>query len=133
MQKSHIKRFSTASIIIASVLSVVFAAISIYGIKDFKELENSTEQYLVCERSALKLQKGSAVLTEQARLYVMTGDAGCMEGYFEEVNVNRNRESAVGIQGSLYKAGAGAGSADNLSGDRQHHRAQADRQSACQL
>ena len=33
------------------------------------------------------------VLTEQARLYVMTGDAGCMEGYFEEVNVNRNRES----------------------------------------
>ena len=95
MQKIHIKRFSTASIIIASVLSVVFAAISIYGIKDFKELENSTEQYLVCERSALKLQKGSDVLTEQARLYVMTGDAGCMEEYFEEVNVNRNRESAV--------------------------------------
>ena len=38
MQKIHIKRFSTASIIIASVLSVVFAAISIYGIKDFKYL-----------------------------------------------------------------------------------------------
>ncbi len=102
MQKIHIKRFSTASIIIASVLSVVFAAISIYGIKDFKELENSTEQYLVCERSALKLQKGSDVLTEQARLYVMTGDAGSMEGYFEEVNVNRNRESAVEELGGYF-------------------------------
>lgn len=102
MQKIHIKRFSTASIIIASVLSVVFAAISIYGIKDFKELENATEQYLVCERSALKLQKGSDILTEQARLYVMTGDAGCMDGYFEEVNVDRNRESAVEELGGYF-------------------------------
>ena len=32
----------------------------------------------------------------------MTGDAGCMEGYFEEVNVNRNRESAVEELGGYF-------------------------------
>lgn len=32
----------------------------------------------------------------------MTGDAGCMEEYFEEVNVNRNRESAVEELGGYF-------------------------------
>lgn len=102
MQKIYIKRFSTFSIIFATALSLLFAVISIYGIRDFRELESATEQYIVCEKSALKLQKGSDILTEQVRLYVMTGDPVYMNGYFEEADVNRNRESAVEELGNFF-------------------------------
>lgn len=58
-------------------------------------LEDSTDQYLTCERAALKLQRGSDILTEQVRLYVMTGQKKYLDGYFEEANVTKHRETAI--------------------------------------
>lgn len=95
MRKIHIERFSAWSVVAAAVLSVVFVFISVYGIKDFKVLENATEEYFVCENAANRLQKGSDILTEQVRLYVMTGSAKYMDGYFTEADVDKNRETAV--------------------------------------
>ena len=49
MRKIHIKKFSTCSIIIATMLSIVFAVVSILGMQTFRELKSTTNQYLVCE------------------------------------------------------------------------------------
>ena len=95
MGKIHIKRFSTGSIWTAVILVILFVFLSIYGPKNFQVLEDSTDQYLTCERAALKLQKGSDILTEQVRLYVMTGQKKYLDGYFEEANVTKHRETAI--------------------------------------
>lgn len=95
MQAIRIKRFSTASLIAALVLSVLFVVLSVCGLRGFRVMESSTQQYIVCEKAAHQLQQGSDVLTEQVRLYVMTGQPKYMDGYFEEANVTCSRESAV--------------------------------------
>lgn len=91
----HIKRFSAGSIAVAMVLTALFVGIAIYGKKDLREYQAATEQYLLCEESAENLQKGSDALTEQVRMYVITGQREYMDGYFQEVNVTRRRETAV--------------------------------------
>lgn len=95
MGKIHIKRFSTGSIWTAVILVILFVLLSIYGTRNFQMLEDSTDQYLTCERAALKLQRGSDILTEQVRLYVMTGQKKYLDGYFEEANVTKHRETAI--------------------------------------
>lgn len=95
MGKIYIKHFSTGSIVIAAVLTLLFVFLSVFGPRGFRVLEDSTDQYLICERAALKLQKGSDILTEQVRLYVMTGQKKYLDGYFEEANVTKHREAAI--------------------------------------
>ena len=95
MRRVHIKRFSTGSLLIAAVLAVMFICISVFEILDFHLLEETTDEYLACEQAARKLQKGSDVLTEQVRLYAMTGKTAYLDGYFQEADVTRSRESAV--------------------------------------
>lgn len=91
----HIKRFSAGSVAVAMALTALFVGIAIYGKKDLREFESATEQYLLCEKSAESLQKGSDTLTEQVRMYVITGRREYMDGYFQEANVTRRRENAV--------------------------------------
>ena len=105
MGKIHIKRFSTGSIWTAVILVILFVLLSIYGTRNFQMLEDSTDQYLTCEKAALKLQKGSDILTEQVRLYVMTGQRKYLDGYFEEANVTKHRETAIAdLKGSFDSA-----------------------------
>ena len=95
MRRVHIKRFSIGSLLIAAVLAVMFICISVFEIQDFHLLEEATDEYLACEQAARKLQKGSDLLTEQVRLYTMTGKTAYLDGYFQEADVTRSRESAV--------------------------------------
>lgn len=111
MRKVHIQRFSTGSIIIAAILAILVTVASIWGIQTFRELESTTTQYLTCEKSAQKLQEGSDTLTEQVRLFVMTGQTKYLDGYFTEANVTKNREKAIK---ELNKYFAGTHLLDNL-------------------
>ena len=43
-----------------------------------------TNQYIACGNAAKQLQNGSDYLTEQVRLYAMTGQSKYMDAYFEE-------------------------------------------------
>ena len=95
MRRVHIKRFSTGSLIVAAVLAVLFMCISIFGSWDLRALEETTDQYLVCEQAARQLQQGSDLLTEQVRLYAMTGEDKYMIAYFQEAHVPQSREAAV--------------------------------------
>ena len=56
MQAIRIKRFSTASLIAALVLSVLFVVLSVCGLRGLRVMESSTQQYIVCEKAAHQLQ-----------------------------------------------------------------------------
>ena len=58
-------------------------------------LQDTTEKYITCENSAKQLQDGSDYLTEQVRLYAMTGQSKYRTLYFEEANTTRRREKAL--------------------------------------
>lgn len=74
MKKIYIRYFSTASLVLAVILAILFVVIFISGSRNLHNMETFYEQYIISENAAHKLQKGSDILTEQVRLYVMTGE-----------------------------------------------------------
>ena len=72
-KKIRIQSVSTWSIIITIVLAVIFAAVSVSSEKEFRVLRLTTDEYILCQNSAKELQDGSDYLTEQVRMYAMTG------------------------------------------------------------
>ncbi len=95
MKKIRIQRVSIFSVITGVVLLVAFMIISFWGWKEFNVLQEVNEQYILCEKAAKDVQDGSDYLTEQVRLYALTGEQKYMDNYFTEVNVTRRREVAV--------------------------------------
>lgn len=91
----QIQAFSTWSLIIACILAALFLVLSILGIQDFRVLEDSTKQYVLCASAANQMQQGSDTLSTQVQLYTMTGDTMYLNGYFREANETRSRENAV--------------------------------------
>lgn len=92
MRKINIKKFSTGSIIAVWIMLFVFLTVSVNGTKEFYDMRNSTEQYIICEQAAQKLQKGSDTLTTDVRLFVITGQEKYMNEYFKEANVTKSRD-----------------------------------------
>lgn len=94
-KKIRIHRVSSLSIVITTVLAVVFFFIAAQGDREFHVLQSSTEEYISCENAARQLQDASDYLTEQVRMYAMTGDSTYRDRYFDEAEVNRRREHAL--------------------------------------
>lgn len=63
--------------------------------KDFNIYHIATDQYFICKDAAMELQEGSDYLTEQVRLYALTGKSQYIEAYFNEVNEIKRRENAL--------------------------------------
>lgn len=95
MQKINMRKFSKISFIFVSIMLLLIVACSLYGLNDFYNMRKSSKQYILCENAAHRLQTGSDILTEQVRLYTVTGNAEYLQNYFKEVNVTKNRETAV--------------------------------------
>ena len=87
--------------VITTVVGLIFFVLSYLGSKQFYMLQ-TTEQYVTCESAAKDLQDGSDYLTEQVRLYVMTGQQEYMENYFKEANVTCRREHALEELGQYF-------------------------------
>lgn len=94
-KKIRIRRVSAWAIGIAIFLAILFTFVCVKGAQEFRELREATDQYIVCEQAAKQLQDGSDYLTEQVRLYAMTGDTQYREAYFQEADGNRRRETAL--------------------------------------
>lgn len=94
-RKIRIRRVGAWNIGITLIVGFLFALISMAGEKKFQVLQSATEQYIACENAAKQLQDGSDYLTEQVRLYAMTGQREYMDLYFEEAEVTRRRETAL--------------------------------------
>ncbi|MBQ7536254.1 MAG: GGDEF domain-containing protein [Stomatobaculum sp.] len=61
----------------------------------YEQMRVATDRYIACEQAADNLKSASDYLTEQVRLFVMTGDAEKVHNYFEEVNISHRRDRAV--------------------------------------
>lgn len=94
-KKVSILKVSNGSFVITIILTILFFIMAVYGDKEFHIFKQTTNQYIVCEEAAKKLQDGSNYLTEQVRLYVMTGNQKYMHLYLKEVNKTKRREIAL--------------------------------------
>lgn len=94
-RKIKIQKVSSISIVITVIIAILYAVVSVRSGQEFHALKTTTDQYILCETAANELQNASDYLTEQVRLYAMTGEIRYMNQYFEEVNVNRRRENAI--------------------------------------
>lgn len=94
-KKVRILKVSNGSFVIAIILTILFFIMAGYGDKEFHIFKQTTNQYIVCEEAAKKLQDASNYLTEQVRLYVMTGNPKYMHLYLKEVNKTKRGEIAL--------------------------------------
>lgn len=93
----HIKKFSSISMVFAGIFVAIFSFVSYFGFHYFEKVTTITEQCIISEEAARKMQQGSDILTEQVRLYVMTGQEKYLNGYFTEANVSKHRENAIEV------------------------------------
>ena len=94
-RKIKIRRISTWNIVLTVVIALLVAGISARGEQEFQSLREATDRYVACEKATAQLRKGSDYLTEQVRLYTMTGKSRYMSRYFTEVNTVQSRDLAV--------------------------------------
>lgn len=94
-RKIEIRKVSRFGIGITLFLALAFVFLIIQGENEFFAMNESTEQYIQGEKAAQQLEKGADYLTEQVRMYVMTGDTSYMDAYFVETNQVKSRENAL--------------------------------------
>ena len=94
-KKIKIQCVSRWSIVLTIVVAIVFIITSAKGVQKFQQAEATTKQYINCENAAIQFEEASDYLTEQVRLFVMTGKNEYMNLYFEEVEFTQNREHAL--------------------------------------
>ena len=94
-KKISICKVSQISIVLTAVIAIILSALSIFSLKEFSTLQQTTEQYILCENAAKQLQDGSDYLTEQVRLYAATRQTQYRSLYFEEANTTKRREKAL--------------------------------------
>lgn len=95
MRRIRIRNVSIWSMVLAVVVGILFFIISFWSNKELKLFKSSTDRYIVCEHAAKDLKDASAYLTEQVRLYVMTGQTEYIDNYFKEAQETRRRENAI--------------------------------------
>ena len=95
MIRVKIKSISKWNTVIAVVAGLLFILFSFWANKEFRVLQTATEKYILCENAAKDLQDGSDYLTEQVRLYAMTGERRYLDNYFTEANETCRREHAL--------------------------------------
>ena len=94
MVRLRIRRVTAWNIGATVVVGLMFFVISFWGNREFHVLQDATERYILCERAAKNLQDGSNYLTEQVRLFAITGQQVYMDNYFAEAADGR-REKAL--------------------------------------
>ena len=94
-RKIKIKTVSAWSIGITIAFAFLFVIVCSKSEKEFRILLTTTDQYITCENAAKQLQDGSDYLSEQVRLYAMTGQTKYRDLYFEEANVTQRREKSL--------------------------------------
>ena len=100
-RKIWIRRVSAWGMGITIFLAILFTFVCVKGAQEFRELREATDQYIVCEKAAKQLQDGSDYLTEQVRLYAMTGDTQYREAYFRRRMERRDGKPLWRNSGSI--------------------------------
>lgn len=90
-----IRSLNLGMIFVACILYLLLIYATFYASHYFSNLVSATEQFVTCEHNADLVQEYSNYLTEQARLFALTGKSEYLETYFREILVDQNREAAI--------------------------------------
>ncbi len=82
-------------IIFSIILSLIIMWITLVLGEAYSSFTEITESYNRIQNDALLVQSASDDLTENVRLFVMTGERRYMNEYFKEANETRRREQAI--------------------------------------
>lgn len=91
----RIRTFNYIMILVTCILYGFLIYETVQISRRYGQLSRVTDDHIECERLAAQVMIGSDTLTEQARLYAVTGDISCAEAYFQEAEVDRNREKGL--------------------------------------
>lgn len=91
----RIQNVNIVMILISCLLYVFLISATIRISAKYEDVQHSMDDYVACEESGALLREGSAYLTEQVRLYIITTDPEYMENYFTEVHDTMRRERAL--------------------------------------
>lgn len=92
-----IKTVNYIMILVACVIYGFLLYETIQLTNKYQDLTESTDAYIVCEKAAIMENKGSDILTEEVRLFVVTEEIEHANAYFKEANETKNREHALKI------------------------------------
>lgn len=92
-----IKTVNYIMILVACVIYGFLLYETIQLTNKYQDLTENTDAYIVCEKAAIMENKGSDILTEEVRLFVVTGEIEHANAYFKEANETKNREHALKI------------------------------------
>ena len=94
-KKIQIQRVNYWNMLVAVLMTVLFAVLALLTWRQFTHLRYITEKYIQCDSASHDMQEASDYLTDRARMFVETGDVNYMEDYFTESNVTKRREEAL--------------------------------------
>lgn len=81
------------------LLAVSVSAVLFFDVfsmaKSYREYRETSERYVAIEKNATAIKAGSDYLTEQVRLFAVTGSRQYMDNYFTEAKVTKSREKAL--------------------------------------
>lgn len=93
--KIHLRKVSFIFLALTLALSAVLITSAIKVPLQFQHFEKSAYQFQKVAQSAVSLQEASDFLTDESRLFAITGEWSHLEHYFFEVNENKRREKAL--------------------------------------
>lgn len=91
----RIRSVNIIMILVSCVLYLLLITATIHVSRKYEDVHRSMDDYIEFEDSEALLSEGSAYLTEQVRLYVITLESQYMENYFTEVHEIGRREQAL--------------------------------------
>ena len=97
-RKIRIQTVSAWIIGITIVMAAIFVMLSVRSESEFRALQRTMDEYIICEKSAKQLQEASDYLTEQVRLYAITRESKYMNLYFEEAGTHRREEALASLE-----------------------------------
>ena len=91
----RLKSLNRVMISVTIALASALVVIAFFTIRSFRNVEQSTEQYVLARQDSAQMQDSSDYLTDRARIFIVTGDRSFAEDYFREIEVTRRRDLAV--------------------------------------
>ena len=90
-----LKKLNTYMLVAAFLISAILFFAMSQTSSMYDEAHNVTQEIKDYESTAYNLQTASDYLTEQIRLFVITGDKKNLDNYFEESNITKRRDEAL--------------------------------------
>lgn len=91
----RLRTFNLVMILVACVLYAFLLRLTALVSDRYDEMIVATDEYIRCEQAAALVRRGSDVLTETSRMYVVTEDMTYAEDYFSEANETRSRDRGL--------------------------------------